>query len=523
MASGKTVEQIKEELKQTKINDFSVNKELENSFLEYAMSVIVARALPDARDGLKPVHRRVLFAAYGLGLSSDKPHKKSARIVGEVIGKFHPHGDTAAYDTMVRMAQDFSMRYPLIDGHGNFGSTDDGPAAMRYTEARLSKIGDILLNDIDKETVKYVDNYDGSEVEPDVLTAIIPNMLANGSNGIAVGMATNIPPHNLNELIDAIKIISNNPECSIEEIISVLKGPDFPTGAEIIGTEGIDSYFRTGRGSVTVRSKIQIKNHDNGKSTIIVKELPYMVGKKDLIDKIVQLVSDKVVEGISNLEDYSSRDGIHIEIETKRDVIPEVLLNKLFKTTSLQTTFSVNMLALVNGEPKLLNVKEALLIYLEHQIDCLTKKTTYELRKAKERAHVLEGLHIAAGNIDKVIKIIKEAADNNAASAQLISEFNLSDIQAKAILEMKLRSLSGMERNKIEIELNELKALIIDLEDILSKKDRKIKIINEQLDILAKKFGDDRRTVIRGELSGNIDDEDLIPQEDILITMSSRG
>ncbi|MDR1850743.1 MAG: DNA topoisomerase (ATP-hydrolyzing) subunit A [Mycoplasmataceae bacterium] len=520
---NKNVNQIREDLGKTKLLDQPIVKELQDSFLEYAMSVIVARALPDARDGFKPVHRRVLFAAYGLGLSSDKPHKKSARIVGEVIGKYHPHGDTAAYETMVRMAQDFSMRYPLIDGHGNFGSTDDGPAAMRYTEARLSKMGDAILEDIDKETVNWLDNYDGSEKEPEVLTCIIPNMLANGSNGIAVGMATNIPPHNLNELISAIKAIAVNPDLTIEELKQYIHGPDFPTGAEVIGLDGIHNYFNTGKGSVIVRSKIEIKYHENDKSTIVIKELPYMVSKKSLVDKIVELVRDKKIEGIANLQDYSSMEGTRIEIETKRDVVPEVLLNQLYKTTPLQTSFAVNMLALVDGEPKILNIKEALLIYLNHQIGVLIKKTNFEKSKAEARAHILQGLHIATSNIDGVIAIVRNASDNDEAIANLIKEYKIDEIQAKAITEMKLRSLSGLERNKIEAELKELIEFIKDLNETLSSRDKQIKIISDTLDKVGKKFGDARRTVIRTDITSNIDDEDLIPQEDILITMSAKG
>ncbi|GMO14110.1 MAG: DNA topoisomerase (ATP-hydrolyzing) subunit A [Mycoplasmoidaceae bacterium] len=521
--SNKTVSQIKDELAQTKILDQPIAQELQNSFLEYAMSVIVARALPDARDGFKPVHRRVLFAAYGLGLSSDKPHKKSARIVGEVIGKYHPHGDTAAYETMVRMAQNFSMRYPLIDGHGNFGSTDDGAAAMRYTEARLSKIGDLVLEDIEKDTVKYVDNYDGSEKEPEVLTCALPNMLANGSNGIAVGMATNIPPHNLNELTEAIKLLSKNPDVDIEEIRSVLHGPDFPTGAEIIGVEGIHNYFKTGHGSVMVRSKIAIEYLDSGKSIIRVTELPYMVSKKNLIDKICELVKEKKVEGIADLQDYSSRDGINIEISTKKDVVPEVLLNQLYKTTPLQTSFAINMLALVNGEPKVLNIKQSLEIYLAHQIDMLVKKTIFEKTKAEARAHILEGLHIATTNIDDIIKIIKNAKDNDDAIKTMMDKYKIDEIQGAAITEMKLRSLTGLERGKIEAELEKLREYIKECQSIIESKEKQITIVCDTLDKINKKFGDERRTVIRTDITSDIDDEDLIPKEDILITMSKNG
>ncbi|GHU33568.1 hypothetical protein FACS1894166_09330 [Bacilli bacterium] len=519
-----SIDRIKESLGKTKMDSKAIVKEVQTSFLEYAMSVIVARALPDARDGFKPVHRRVLYAAYALGMTSDKPHKKSARIVGEIIGKYHPHGDTAAYDTMARMAQEFSLRYPLIDGHGNFGSIGgDRPAAMRYTEARLSKIGDAMMNDLDKDTVDFVDNYDGSEKEPVVLPAIVPNLLANGSSGIAVGMATNIPPHNLVELVDAIKIVAHNPECSIEDIKQVLHGPDFPTGAEIIGGRGIDDYFNTGRGSVTLRAKYSYKTHDNGKSTIIISEIPYMVTTEALEEKITDLVSNGTIDGIADIGGGPTRDGLRFMIETKRDIIPEVLMNQLFKATQLQTNFSVNMLALVNGEPKVLNIKEAIQLYIEHQINVLTRRTIFELKKCKDREHILEGLHIATGNIDKVIKIIREAADNDVAIAELIKTFKLTDIQAKAILEMRLKSLSGLERNKIEEELLELKDKIIKLKTVLESYDHKVKIIENELDILVKKFGDDRRTEINLAATADIDDEDLIPVEDIIVTMSSRG
>jgi DNA gyrase subunit A len=521
--AGKSVEKVKEELAKTKINKLTINKELQSSFLEYAMSVIVARAIPDARDGLKPVHRRVLFGAHVSGMTSDKPHKKSARIVGDVMGKYHPHGDTAIYETMVRMAQPFSMRYMLIDGHGNFGSTDDGPAAMRYTEARLSKIGDLILEDINNDTVDFIDNYDASEQEPTVLPAIFPNLLANGSSGIAVGIATNIPPHNLTELVAAIKLIAHNENVTVDEIKTVLKGPDFPTGAELIGIDGIDAYLRTGRGSISIRSKTEIKYHDNGKSTIIVSELPYMVGKKDLLDKITELVKTKTIEGITDLQDYSNRDGIHIEIDVKKDIVPDVLLNQLYKQTSLQTTFSINMITLVNGEPKLLGVIELLKIYLEHQVIVLTRKLKNELRIASARAHILEGLIIAVNNIDNIITTIKTAADNADATQKLITKYSLDELQCKAILEMKLRALSGLERQKIIDELATIKARIIEINDILAKRERQIELILLALDEIDRRFGDARRTVVRSDLTGDIEDEDLIPKEDILITMSSRG
>lgn len=524
MANNNNIEKIKEELSKTIVKNRPIVTELETSFLDYAMSVIVARAIPDARDGLKPVHRRVLYAAYALGMTPDKPYKKSARLVGEVIGKFHPHGDTAAYDTMVRLAQDFSMRYPLIDGHGNFGSVDgDAAAAMRYTEARLSKLAETTMADIEKNTVDFADNYDGSEKEPVVLPSLLPNLLANGSSGIAVGIATNIPPHNLSELVEAINLVAKNPDASINEIQTVLKGPDFPTSAEIINSAGINDYFNTGRGSITIRSKGTYETHDNGKSTIIFTEIPYMINKTTLIEKIIELVRNEQIQGIADLRDESSREGIRIVIETKRDVVPEVLMNQLYKSTPLQVNFSVNMIALVKGEPKLLNIKEVLQIYIDHQVEVLTRKTQYELKKSKEREHILEGLHIATGSIDEVIKIIRESSDNNEAMQHLMSRFNLSEIQSKAILDMRLRSLSSMESKKIEEELAAIKKTIIELQSILDSYNKKIEKILEELDKLSKKFSDKRKTVIRYDINSDISDEDLIPEEDIVVTMSSRG
>lgn len=521
---------IKEQLAKTKIIERPIINELKNSFLEYSMSVIVARALPDARDGFKPVHRRVLYAAYGLGMTSSRPHKKSARLVGEVIGKYHPHGDTAVYETMVRMAQDFSMRYMLMDGHGNFGSIDgDGAAAMRYTEARMSKIADTMLEDINKNTVDFIDNYDGSESEPVVLPSLFPNLLANGTNGIAVGMATNIPPHNLSELVEAIKLVANNPEVSIDEIKQVLHGPDFPTGAQIIGAKGIDDYFRTGRGSVIIRAKgTYTTNESTGKSTIIFTEIPYQVNKTTLIQRIAELAANKDSEengisGISDLRDESSREGIRIVIETKRDVSPEVLMNQLYKKTQLQTSFVANMLALVNGEPKLINIKEGLQIYINHQLNVLNRRVNFDLNADKERQHILNGLHIAMGNIDEVVKIIRNSKSDESATEQLKSKFKLDDKQTKAILDMRLRTLSGLEREKIETELKDLEVEIKDFEDLLKNKDRQIQNIIERLEALNKKFGDKRRTDIDIESNVDISDEDLIKKVDILLTMSSRG
>ncbi len=521
---------IKEQLAKTKIIERPIINELKNSFLEYSMSVIVARALPDARDGFKPVHRRVLYAAYGLGMTSSRPHKKSARLVGEVIGKYHPHGDTAVYETMVRMAQDFSMRYMLMDGHGNFGSIDgDGAAAMRYTEARMSKIADTMLEDINKNTVDFVDNYDGSESEPVVLPSLFPNLLANGTNGIAVGMATNIPPHNLTELVEAIKLVANNPEASIDEIKTVLHGPDFPTGAQIIGAKGIDDYFRTGRGSVIIRAKgTYTTNESTGKSTIIFTEIPYQVNKTTLIQRIAELAANKESEengisGIADLRDESSREGIRIVIETKRDVSPEVLMNQLYKKTQLQTSFAANMLALVNGEPKLINIKDGIQIYIDHQLHVLNRRVNFDLNADKERQHILNGLHIAMSNIDEVVKIIRNSSSDEAAINELKTKFKLDDKQTKAILDMRLRTLSGLEREKIETELKDLEVEIKDFEDLLKNKDRQIQNIIERLEALNKKFGDSRRTMIDAESNVDISDEDLIKKTDILLTMSSRG
>ncbi len=519
-----TTEEIKQQLEGSTIKEQSITKEVETSFLDYSMSVIVARALPDVRDGFKPVHRRALFAAFENGMTHDKPYKKSARWVGDVIGKYHPHGDQAVYQTIVRMAQDFSMRYLLVDGHGNFGSIDgDSAAAMRYTEARLSKISYELLKYIDKETVDFVPNYDASEQEPSVLPSGFPNLLTNGTTGIAVGMATNIPPHNLTEVCQAIKAYAKNHNVTISEIMEYLKGPDFPTGAEIYGDSGIIKYFNTGRGSVTIRSKYEIEDIGQGRVAIVVTEIPYMVNKANLIEKIVELVTNKQIEGISDLRDESSRDGIRIVIEVKRDVIPEVLLNKLFKTTPLQTNFSVNNLALVNGVPMVLNIKEMIKYYFEHQIEILVRRTNFDLKKAKERIHIVEGLVIAVNNIDEVIKIIKASGDDDIASKSLIQRFDLTELQTKAILEMRLRALTGLNIDKLKKEYEDLILVIKDLEDVLNNYNRQVNIICENLDYLIEKFGDERRTEIMYGVSSHIDDEDLIPVEDIVVTMSKRG
>lgn len=515
---------IKEQLAASNEKQREITKELQTSFLDYAMSVIVARAIPDARDGFKPVHRRVLFAAWNLGMTSNSQYKKSARLVGEVIGKYHPHGDVAVYDTMVRLAQDFSLRYPLIDGHGNFGSIDgDSAAAMRYTEARMAKLADTMLVDIDKETVDFTDNYDASEKEPVVLPAIFPNLLANGSSGIAVGMATNIPPHNLKEIIAGIKVIAKNPSATCEEIMQVFKGPDFPTAAQIIGTQGIKDYFSTGKGSITVRAKVDIEALESGKNRLIVKEIPYMVNKQQLVEKITELVKDGEINGITDLRDESNHLGIRIVIELKRGVIPEILLNNLFKMTKLQTNFAVNMLALVGAEPKMLNIKSALQIYLDHQVDVLIRKTKFNLKIAQNRLHILNGLMIALKNIDAIIKLIRNAPNDKIILEKLTSEYQLSLIQAKAILEMKLRSLSMMEKAKITNEADKLNNDIKNYNNLLNNHDQQIDFIINQLDELAKKFGDERKTEIVTDGVASINNEDLIPVEDIVITMSING
>lgn len=519
-----STEEIQEQLSLSTINDHSITTEVETSFLDYAMSVIVSRALPDVRDGFKPVHRRALYAAYENGMTHDKPYKKSARWVGDVIGKYHPHGDQAVYQTIVRMAQDFSMRYLLVDGHGNFGSIDgDSAAAMRYTEARLSKISAELLKYIDKDTVEFVPNYDGSESEPSVLPSGFPNLLTNGTTGIAVGMATNMPPHNLVEVCNAIKAYAQNHNITIDEITEYISGPDFPTGAQIYGTVGVKKYFETGKGSVTIRSKYEFEEINNNRTAIVFTEIPYMINKTTLIEKIVDLVTNKQLDGISDLRDESSRDGIRIVVEIKRDFIPEVVLNKLFKMTSLQSNFSVNNLALVNGVPQVLNIKELIKYYFEHQIDILVKRTTFDLNKAKERIHIVEGLVVAVDNIDEVIKIIKTSKNDELASETLMNRFDLTDVQAKAILEMRLKALTGLNIEKLKQEHAELVKTVLDLEDILKNYQRQINIVCEYLNYLIEKFGDERRTEILYGVSSDIDEEDLIPEEDIVITVSKRG
>lgn len=507
-----------------KIQTTDIANEMRNSFLDYSMSVIVARALPDVRDGMKPVHRRILYAMNDLGITSDKPHKKSARIVGEVIGKYHPHGDSAVYETMVRMAQDFSYRYPLVDGHGNFGSLDgDGAAAMRYTEARLSKISSELLKDIQKETVDWMDNYDGEEKEPVVLPCKFPNLLVNGTTGIAVGMATSMPPHNLNEAIDAIIALMENPDLTVIELMDkYISGPDFPTGGYILGRSGIKQAYETGKGSIVCRAKTHIEMLDNGKPQIIVDEIPYMVNKAVLVEKIASLVRERVIEGITDLRDESNLSGVKIVIELRKDVQPEVILNQLYRMTSMQTSFGVNNVVLVNNAPKCLGLKELLQKYIDHQVDVTIRKTKYELNKAKDRAHILEGLRIAIDNVDEIIEIIKTANDSNDAATKLINRFGLSEIQAKAILDMQLKRLTGLERDKIEEEYQQLLALIKDLEDILANYSRVLEIIKNELLEVKAKYGDDRRTEII-EADVEMEDEDLIPKEDVAITLTTNG
>ncbi|QVK17898.1 DNA gyrase subunit A [Mycoplasmatota bacterium] len=505
------------------IKDINISREMKTSFLNYAMSVIVSRALPDVRDGLKPVHRRILYAMYDLGMHHDKPYKKSARIVGEVMGKYHPHGDSAIYETMVRMAQNFSYRYMLVDGHGNFGSIDgDGAAAMRYTEARMSKIAMEMLRDLNKNTIDYRDNYDSSEKEPKVLPARFPNLLVNGSTGIAVGMATNIPPHNLGEVIDAVLAIADDPEMSVAELMEYIKGPDFPTGGIILGKNGIRRAYEFGRGSIVVRAKYDIiENHH--KKSIIITEIPYQVNKARLIERIADLAKDKRIEGITDLRDETNRNGIRIVIELKRDTNPEVFMNNLFKHTALQSTFSVNMLALVDNQPKVLNVKQALVHYFNHQKEIIVRRTKYELEKAEARAHILEGYKIALDNIDRVIEIIKASDNENTAVENLISTFSLSHTQAKAIVDMRLKRLTGLERDKIDKEYNDLLVQIAEYKAILADEAKVVDIVRTELTEIKEKFSDKRRTEIVLSDEFDIEDEDLIPVQDIIITVTSRG
>ena len=511
-----------------KVHEVDLKKTMETSYIDYAMSVIAARALPDVRDGLKPVQRRILYSMIELNNGPDKPHRKCARIVGDTMGKYHPHGDSSIYGALVNFAQEWSTRYPLVDGHGNFGSVDgDGAAAMRYTEARLSKISMEMTADINKDTVDFVPNFDETEKEPVVLPSRFPNLLVNGTSGIAVGMATNIPPHNLREVINAVvKIIDDqideNGETSIEDILQIIKGPDFPTGAEILGTRGIEEAYRTGRGKIRVRAVTNIEPMQNGKNRIIVTELPFMVNKARLIEKIAELVRDKKVDGITDLSDQSSREGMRICIELRRDVNPNVILNQLYKHTQLQDTFGVIMLALVNNEPKVMNILDMLKYYLKHQEEVVTRRTKYDLNKAEERAHILQGLLIALDNIDEVIKIIRGSKNVQEAKAELISRFDLSEVQAQAIVDMRLRALTGLEREKLEAEYAELMKKIEEYRAILADRKLLLGVIRKEILVISEKYGDERRTHI-GYDEFDISMEDLIPRENVVITVTNMG
>lgn len=502
----------------------NLTNEMKSSFIDYAMSVIVSRALPDVRDGLKPVHRRILYGMNELGITPDKPHKKSARITGDVMGKYHPHGDSAIYEAMVRMAQWWSYRHMLVDGHGNFGSMDgDGAAAQRYTEARMSKIALEMLRDINKNTVNFADNYDASEREPEVLPARFPNLLVNGTTGIAVGMATNIPPHNLGETIEAVKLVMDNPEVTTRDIMEVLPGPDFPTGALVMGKSGIHRAYETGKGSITLRSRTEIEEYGNGRERIVVTEFPYMVNKSKVQEHIVKLVQEKRIDGITAVRDESNREGVRFVIEVRRDASANVILNNLFKQTQLQTNFSFNMLAIQNGVPKILSVRQILESYIEHQKEVVTRRTQFDKEKAEARAHILEGLLIALDHIDEVIRIIRNSETDAIAQAELMEKFELSERQSQAILDMRLRRLTGLERDKIQSEYDELIALIADLADILAKPERVVTIIKEELDEVKRKYADPRRTELMvGEVL-SLEDEDLIEETDVLITLSNQG
>ena len=502
----------------------NLTKEMKTSFIDYAMSVIVARALPDVRDGLKPVHRRILYGMNELGVTPDKPHKKSARITGDVMGKYHPHGDSSIYEAMVRMAQWWSYRYMLVDGHGNFGSMDgDGAAAQRYTEARMSKIALEMLRDINKNTVDFVDNYDANEREPLVLPARFPNLLVNGATGIAVGMATNIPPHNLGETIDAVKLVMDNPEVTTKDLMEVLPGPDFPTGALVMGKSGIHKAYETGKGSIVLRSRTEIEETKTGRERIVVTEFPYMVNKTKVHEHIVRLIQEKRIEGITAVRDESNREGVRFVIEVKRDASANVILNNLFKMTQMQINFGFNMLAIQNGVPKILSLRQILDAYIEHQKEVVVRRTRFDKEKAEARAHILEGLLIALDHIDEVIRIIRASETDAEAQAELMSKFKLSERQSQAILDMRLRRLTGLERDKIQSEYDDLLALIADLADILAKPERVSQIIKEELDEVKRKFGDQRRTELMvGEVL-SLEDEDLIEESDVLITLSNKG
>ena len=510
--------------KNQNIHDVNLASEMKTSFIDYAMSVIVARALPDVRDGLKPVHRRILYGMNELGVTPDKPHKKSARIVGDVMGKYHPHGDYAIYESMVRMAQPFSYRNMLVDGHGNFGSVDgDSAAAMRYTEARMSKLALEMIRDINKNTVDFQGNYDDSEKEPVVLPARFPNLLVNGTTGIAVGMATNIPPHNLREVIAALNLLMDNPDVTTNELMEVLPGPDFPTGGLVMGKSGIRRAYETGKGTITVRAKVEITQMPNGKERILVTELPYMVNKAKLIERISELHRDKRVEGITDLRDESNREGMRIVIDVRRDMSASVILNNLYKLTALQSSFGINMLAIENGVPKILSLKRILVDYLEFQKEVITRRTEFEKKKAEARAHILEGLRIALDHIDEIIHIIRSSNSDDEAKQTMIERFAFSDRQAQAILDMRLRRLTGLEREKIENEYQDLLALIADLADILAKPERVVEIIRTELGEIGARFGDDRRTeLLVGEVL-SLEDEDLIEEEEVVITLTNKG
>ena len=507
-----------------RITDVNLTSQMKNSFLDYAMSVIVSRALPDVRDGLKPVQRRILYGMNELGVTPDKPYKKSARIVGDVMGKFHPHGDSSIYEGLVRMAQDFSYRYMLVDGHGNFGSVDgDGAAAMRYTEAKMSKIAVEMLRDINKNTVDFHDNYDGTEKEPDILPARFPNLLVNGASGIAVGMATNIPTHNLGEVINGLHMLMNNPDITTEGLMKAIPGPDFPTGGVVMGKSGIRKAYETGRGTIIVRAKVDIEEQKNGKQRIIVHEIPYMVNKAKLIERIAELARNKDIDGITDVNDETDRDGMRIVIDVRRDASAEVILNNLYKMTLMQTTFNFNMLAIVNGAPKILSLKQILQYYLEHQESVVRRRTEFELKKAQNRAHIVAGLRIALDHIDEIINIIRNSQTSEVAKNELMNNYGLSDRQAQAILDMRLVRLTGLEREKIEDEYQKLMAAIADYKDILAHRERINQIIYDELMEIQKRFGDERRTELQvGDIT-NIEDEDLIEEEDIIVALTHNG
>ena len=506
-----------------KIIPIDIEKEVKKSFLEYSMSVIVSRAIPDFRDGLKPVHRRILYALHDQGMTHDKPHRKSATIVGEVMGKYHPHGDAAIYQTMVKMAQEFSMRYPLVDGHGNFGSIDgDSAAAMRYTESRMAKIASELLKDIDKDTIDWRANYDDSRQEPVVLPARIPNLLINGSSGIAVGMATNIPPHNLGEVVEALNMLIDNPQADLDELMQVIPGPDFPTAGIIMGSEGIYKAFKTGRGSIKIRARYEIEERKGGRNAIVVTEIPYQVNKARLVEKIAQLARDKKIEGIVDLRDESSRKGIRVVIEVKKDVNVNVVVNKLFKHTQMQDSFGIIMLGLVKGQPRTLSLKEILENYLEHRQEVIRRGTEYDLKIARERMHIVEGLKIALDNLDDIVNLIRSSKDRETARKALISRFALSEKQANAILDMRLVQLTGLERIRLEEEYEELLARIDEYLDILARPERVLAIIKEDLADIKKRYGDERRTEIAADDSDS-DIEDFIEDHEVMITLSNRG